>query len=384
MKKYRTKSGMVEEKLPGVNATVNPSEKTQIAMAGGANTLKDVQTILGQEGKRNNLKGQGAKHLVSFGHGDDDDTIGQQVGPADGTSNIGGLDVSGGMAESVMGLGLSFGEPDGGDTLPAGIRGAAELTDKDLAAIVGKPLTQDPKTGDYIGRSKSVMAEVSRRGSVIYADPDEKFKAKPSPLDAPRFKAPKYPTPEHIPLPAQGIKISKEPAPPELGKPIAKPDIDTSITDKLGLTDKDVSSLKTGANIVTTTKGLIDATKMGAYAGPYAAVALIGGILTHVLNKDPDPAIHGGQRMNETVEQFETRKAGLEKAAETEAAYQAQPTKMNPKTPWTPPDDPIEGSPKKKELIRSAANNVTLPISEKKDKRSLRDIMRGQGGWRFA
>ena len=66
MKKYRTKSGMVEEKLPGVNATVSPSEKTQIAMAGGANTLKDVQTILGQEGKRNNLKGQGAKHFVSF------------------------------------------------------------------------------------------------------------------------------------------------------------------------------------------------------------------------------------------------------------------------------------------------------------------------------
>jgi hypothetical protein len=65
-KKYRTKSGKVEEKLPGINATVSPSEKVQIAMAGGADTLKDVQDILGQQGKRNNLKGQGAKHLVSF------------------------------------------------------------------------------------------------------------------------------------------------------------------------------------------------------------------------------------------------------------------------------------------------------------------------------
>jgi len=75
MKKYRTKSGKVEEKLPGVNATVNPSEKAQIAMAGGANTLKDVQTILGQEGKRNNLKGQGAKHLVSFQWAGEEDSL---------------------------------------------------------------------------------------------------------------------------------------------------------------------------------------------------------------------------------------------------------------------------------------------------------------------
>jgi len=70
MKKYRTKSGKVEEKLPGITATVSPSEKVQIAMAGGANTLGDVQTILGQSGKRNNLKGQGAKHIVSFQYED--------------------------------------------------------------------------------------------------------------------------------------------------------------------------------------------------------------------------------------------------------------------------------------------------------------------------
>jgi len=82
MKKYRTKSGKVEEKLPGINATVSPSEKVQIAMAGGANTLGDVQTILGQQGKMNNLKGQGAKNIVSFqyegmGGQDDPDEPGQ-------------------------------------------------------------------------------------------------------------------------------------------------------------------------------------------------------------------------------------------------------------------------------------------------------------------
>jgi len=84
MKKYRTKSGKVEEKLPGINATVSPSEKVQIAMAGGANTLGDVQTILGISGKKNNLKGQGAKHLVSF-NGDEGfggDYGGYDTGPS--------------------------------------------------------------------------------------------------------------------------------------------------------------------------------------------------------------------------------------------------------------------------------------------------------------
>jgi len=71
MKKYRTKSGKVEEKLPGVNATVSKSEKAQIAMAGGADTIADVQAILGTPGKKNNLKGQGAKHLMSFQWGDE-------------------------------------------------------------------------------------------------------------------------------------------------------------------------------------------------------------------------------------------------------------------------------------------------------------------------
>jgi hypothetical protein len=86
MRTYRTKSGKVEEKLQGVNATVNPSEKAQIAMAGGADTLKDVQTILGHEGKRNNLKGQGAKaaHLVSFDHSEDESGSSYSPGtPAD-------------------------------------------------------------------------------------------------------------------------------------------------------------------------------------------------------------------------------------------------------------------------------------------------------------
>jgi hypothetical protein len=126
MKKYRTKSGMVEEKLPGVNATVNPSEKTQIAMAGGANTLKDVQTILGQEGKRNNLKGQGAKHLVSFF-----EDVGGYEGMDDpaGTPGVGGFgspsSVSTGGSEDLTLFGrqdkdiITSGAETGGRVTPA-------------------------------------------------------------------------------------------------------------------------------------------------------------------------------------------------------------------------------------------------------------------------
>jgi len=123
MKKYRTKSGKVEEKLQGVNATVNPSEKAQIAMAGGADTLKDVQTILGHEGKRNNLKGQGAKHLVSFAYGDPD--MGDEDSPTSTTStsdsfgddpgfdpSMGGQFTKGGP-DSFFSTGIGDGGPSG-------------------------------------------------------------------------------------------------------------------------------------------------------------------------------------------------------------------------------------------------------------------------------
>jgi len=138
MKKYRTKSGKVEEKLPGINATVSPSEKVQIAMAGGANTLGDVQTILGQQGKRNNLKGQGAKHLMSFQgfsegpeeysgdtYGSDFGYGGEPGGVAEPTladptpSDFGKYGEPGGIARPDPGFG-KYGEPSGiADPIPS-------------------------------------------------------------------------------------------------------------------------------------------------------------------------------------------------------------------------------------------------------------------------
>jgi hypothetical protein len=78
MRKYRTKAGTIEEKLPGINATVNPSEKVQIAMAGGVDNIEGVRDVLGYEGKKNFIKGQGAKakHLVSFWSGAEADAAG--------------------------------------------------------------------------------------------------------------------------------------------------------------------------------------------------------------------------------------------------------------------------------------------------------------------
>jgi hypothetical protein len=121
MRKYRTNAGTVEEKLPGVNATVNPSEKVQIAMAGGADTLKDVQTILGQEGKRNFLKNQGAKHIVSFYMGE-----GGYTGPGSpaATSEDSGYDYGEGDWDpgppSPL-TGMSAGDPPGGAVSGGGV-----------------------------------------------------------------------------------------------------------------------------------------------------------------------------------------------------------------------------------------------------------------------
>jgi hypothetical protein len=87
MRKYRTKSGNIEEKLPGINATVNPSEKVQIAMAGGVDSIQGVRDVLGLQGKTNNLKGQGAKNIISFDTGaGGDDASDDADGEADASS----------------------------------------------------------------------------------------------------------------------------------------------------------------------------------------------------------------------------------------------------------------------------------------------------------
>jgi len=173
MKKYRTKSGKVEEKLPGINATVSPSEKVQIAMAGGANTLSDVQTILGQQGKRNNLKGQGAKNIVSFqyegmGGQDDPDEPGQSE-----PDTFSGVEVG----DSFWGIATDpapapapaparpdpDSDPDPSGS-PSGFRGAGEMSNEDLinasgATKFGSGLAVLAKT------SKALQQEVSRRGT---------------------------------------------------------------------------------------------------------------------------------------------------------------------------------------------------------------------------
>jgi hypothetical protein len=153
MKKYRTKSGKVEEKLQGVNATVNPSEKAQIAMAGGADTLKDVQTILGQEGKRNNLKGQGAKHLVSFYDPDDDETgAANTFGGVEVGSNFGvegateGVFAAGADPSAVEALGYSTSAIEGYDdykTDPRGTEEGARAAAKSALLDVSKKAKHD-------------------------------------------------------------------------------------------------------------------------------------------------------------------------------------------------------------------------------------------------
>jgi hypothetical protein len=149
-KKYRTKSGKVEEKLPGINATVSPSEKVQIAMAGGANTLGDVQTILGQQGKRNNLKGQGAKHFVSFDIYDD--------------MAEGGYTGPGSPAATSEDIGYDY-SSEGDWTLPSeGGRGPAELTNSEISGVA--QFEFDKKTtGITRGPvSLAVKKDLTRRG----------------------------------------------------------------------------------------------------------------------------------------------------------------------------------------------------------------------------
>jgi len=165
MKKYRTKSGKVEEKLPGINATVSPSEKVQIAMAGGANTLSDVQTILGQQGKRNNLKGQGAKHLVSYqadpGQDDESDEAVGNAPDDDGTSNTGGLDVSGGIGESVMSATPS---PSGGmDDAGRGVSWGAPQPDVEGYDLAGPT----PTATERAAATEAIGAKVSARARTI-------------------------------------------------------------------------------------------------------------------------------------------------------------------------------------------------------------------------
>jgi hypothetical protein len=346
MKKYRTKSGTVEEKLPGVNATVNPSEKTQIAMAGGANTLKDVQTILGQEGKRNNLKGQGAKHLVSF-------YMGYGGGDVDsGESDIGGEGLSGGENYGGLGFGGYEGmDPEGADdTIGQQVGPEAGYSFSDVLGM-GDP---GRGAGTINGKSAAGWGIGGPQGgeSLFADDPEEEVKAKPSRFDTSRFKAP----------PKTEV-VTKLGGPPKMSpsKGYTPPGKGFNLND---LVPSRSTQLQLGL-----AKGVVDLGMAKTGVGALLGVGgIVGALALHAFTEPLDPALHGGKEYFETDEEFEAREAGLEKAAETKAAYQTQPTKMDPKTPWAPPDEPDpEGAPKKKKFIRSAANNTTLAIAEKDD-----------------
>jgi hypothetical protein len=394
MKKYLTKSGTVEEKLPGVNATVNPSEKAQIAMAGGADTLKDVQTILGQEGKRNNLKGQGAKHLVSFQY--EDMAEGGYTGPgspaAGYMSDDSGYDYTG-EGDWTLPDGPPGGSPMGGGDGPPGNWNEAKARGKEVADLYGSFITTPPSSPSPKDLGRLSAAKEARDAATMAAELEEAdwaggIKAVASPLS-------KSPSPESKPE-YKTVDRFQKPTVTDLGLELPWLGKDRKVTPSKGYTPpeqgfnlNDLIPSRSEQLQLGLVKGAVDVgmakTGMGALFG---VGGILGSLAYYALTAPDPPATHGGQRMNETKDQFESRKAGLEKAAKAKTAYQAQPTKMDPKTPWTPPpDDPYSGgddAPKKKKLIRSAANNVTLPISEQKDKRSLRDIMRGRGGWRFA
>ena len=176
MRKYRTKSGKVEEKLPGVNATVNPSEKAQIAMAGGADTLKDVQVILGQEGKRNNLKGQGAKHLVSFAYGDPDDDEtgaaatfgGQEVGASFGVGGTEGVFGASADPSVVADLGYGPESIEGYDdykTDPRGTKEGARDAAKDALLNKGTYTARTTEPKSTVAIAKEALLDMNKSES---------------------------------------------------------------------------------------------------------------------------------------------------------------------------------------------------------------------------
>jgi len=374
MKKYRTKSGKVEEKLPGVNVTVSKSEKAQIAMAGGADTISDVQAILGTPGKKNNLKGQGAKHFVSYEH-DDMDTVGQQVGPSDDYGWAGELDTGGQPPFSPPspseGGGGPTPAPGGGGRLPPGIRGAGEMTNKELLGAV--KTKADVRGGGFVAQAKSIALEQEayRRGDELFED----FSPSPSPLVDTRF--PKQ-TKQDLRLPAEAIKISKEPAPPELGKPTLKPDKSSRTQDLKKAVDPYTGLLK-GASTISSIYRAIPV------IGPWAFPIYFGAHILGAMADKPHPPARLTLGKYETPEQLISRQKVADEKVAAEEKEAARPTKMDPKTPppELPPDpgaDPDTQKPIKRKKIPliTDPNKVTLLASGP----TRQQLRRQRGGFR--
>jgi hypothetical protein len=355
MRKYRTKSGTVEEKLPGVNATVNPSEKAQIAMAGGADTLKDVQTILGQEGKRNNLKGQGAKHLISF--------QGFSEGPeAYGDSNIS----TSGFAPSDMGdtysppatplsatpsFDQAYGGGDtGGPDLSSIPATAQEIQGRASKAAASSLKAQKAAAAQTIaGWIPADYTSALKKGQYDEYDPDKPH-ALLSPLDKDQRTAME-----------KSIAKNRETFNKEFDE-----------SNKPGIFDKAQQVAKDYSGLISIGGFVMDVAS-GIFPPLAAGKALVGYGVGKAMN--PDKTVEKTASM-EDIASKPSQRHGPESDPES-IQYNIQPT------PPPDPDGDSDPKKKKKKLIRPAANNVTLGISEKRG-RSTRDIMRRRGGWRFA
>jgi len=364
MRKYRTKSGKVEEKLPGIDATVSKSEKVQIAIAGGADTLKDVQTILGQEGKRNNLKGQGAKHLVSFYMGE-----GGYTGPgspaAGDMSDDSGYDYT---SEDTFPVNPRLpgewrsGDPKGGPGVTkeelANMLTIPQLEEKDRLAGIKEPTY--PYTNKVKGAiaAKSVQQTVPSKADL---ETESKDKATISPLSKPESKLDAM----QLEYPAStSYKTFAERTDPDFWAKDEQTKLDKLDPDR-NWAEKQYSKLTSFYNIPNLQKtaaasGVVNLA-VGNLPGAFIDFANLAYQTsrksTAKFDQDPIPGL-------------------TSKAAEEYADLYTSP----------PPDDPYSGGDdapkkKKKKLFRAAANNTTLAVDDgdftRKDiRRARRQITR--------
>jgi hypothetical protein len=168
--KVRTKSGKPEQVLAlasGAKVSVNDKElQTLTSNALNERTVGHIQKALGIPGKRNNLKGQGTKNILSFdtGAGGDDSS------PDDDADNAseapeGGMDMGGSDSadSSIAGNGsvspFSGTDPDGfgaGSTpTPTGL-GQDDPADTSYSSISG---AKSGLTGSNIGAIQSAINE---------------------------------------------------------------------------------------------------------------------------------------------------------------------------------------------------------------------------------
>jgi hypothetical protein len=415
MRKYRTKSGTVEEKLPGVNATVNPSEKAQIAMAGGADTLKDVQTILGQEGKRNNLKGQGAKHLVSFYTGEGPDSYGDDMGAEDSPSGPSGDDSFGDDPGFDPSMGGQFRAGGSGSPFSTGVGGggggpsggtASPLYDPPPDPAKEKP---SPTLYDW-QREESGIKAYQRDIQSILLDPDrdrtiptdeESKKARKSSLEkanAARTRTEvlqdmrKHGLPENL----KGLVAPDFMGPPTLNqaKNIERRQEERGVKgldwakDKLdeftlpGIEKSIVYNRRKSGNygVETDPSGFYVGLGLGVIsaAAPFLAPSLAPAAKTVEMAN----TIYMGGKML-------TAPPGYPSSDPNRSNYQRDTLDSSTTPPPGPdlynPDDPVgEAQEKQKKRPPNPTKHVTLAVAEKKEARSLRDTMRMRGGWRLA